>query len=274
MKQGKICLLVFSLAALLVPSAQAQWAVFDATNFANAVKEFKQLQQMYTTANQTRDQVIQAYNLAYQMSKMPQNLASRYQSTFSQWTTLSSSNTYGNTSAWIDALNLGGGARATSAYNSAVVPVQSYPSSSFSSHDSTTQATIKNQYATSELSQATITNSLSTLGTIRSDSQSFTQKLSNLEADTYSTDSSQQTQMAVLGKINTATLLQIHSQQNTNQLLAASVAQQALAEKQRADEQNRLINQSIYFQQNFATAMQHVGSGVSTTIHSISLSTN
>jgi len=274
MKQGRILCIIIALASLLVPSAHAQWAVFDASNYATAVKEFKQLQQMYTTATKTRDQIIQTYNLAYQMSKMPQNLASRYQSTFSQWTTISSSNTYGNTSAWIDALNLGGGTRAATAYNNAVVQPQSYPGSSLSSQDSATQATIKKQYATSELAQATITNSLSTLGTIRSDSQIFTQKLSNLEADTYSTDSGQQTQMAVLGKINTATLLQIHSQQDTNQLLAASVAQQALAEKQRIDEQNRLINQAIYFQQNFSTAIQHVGSGVSTTIHSISLSTN
>jgi hypothetical protein len=80
--------------------------------------------------------------------------------------------------------------------------------------------------------------------------------------------------MAALGKINTATLLQIHSQQDTNQILAASVAQQTLAEKQRMDEQNRLINQAIYFQQNFPSTMQRVTGGVSNSIQSISLSTN
>jgi hypothetical protein len=274
MKQGRFCLLIFTLAALLVPSAHAQWAVFDATNYANAVNEFKQLQQMYTTANQTRDQIIQAYNLAYQMSRMPQNLAARYQSSFSQWTTLSAPNTYGNTSAWMDALNLGSPSRATAAYNSAVIQPQSYSSTSLASQDALTQAAIKNQYATSELGQGTITSSLSTLGTVRSDSEAFAQKLANLEADTYSTDSSQQTEMAVLGKINTATLLQIHSQQDTNQILAASVAQQTLADKQHLDEQNRLINQAIYFQQNFPNTMQRTTGGVSSSIQSISLSTS
>jgi hypothetical protein len=274
MKTGRTCCLVLMFSALLVPAAHAQWAVFDATNYANAVNEFKQLQQMYTTANQTRDQIIQAYNLAYQMSRMPQNFAARYQSSFSQWTTLSAPNTYGNTSAWMDALNLGSPNRATAAYNSAVIQPQSYPASSLSAQDLLTQAAIKNQYATSELGQGTITSTLSTLGTVRSDSEAFAQKLANLEADTYSTDPSQQTEMAVLGKMNTATLLQIHSQQDTNQILAASVAQQALADKQRLDEQNRLINQAVYFQQNFPTTMQRTTGGVSSSIQSISLSTS
>jgi len=274
MKHGRLCLLIFTFAALLVPTAHAQFAVFDATNFANAVNEFSQLQQMYTTANQTRDQIIQAYNLAYQMSRMPQNFGSRYQSSFSQWTNVSSPNTYGNTSAWNEVLNLGTPTRATAAYNSAVIQPQSYPGTSLASQDALTQAAIKNQYATSEIGQGTITNTLSTLGTVRSNSELFSQKLANLEADTYSTDPNQQTEMAVLGKINTATLLQIHSQQDTNQILAASVAQQALADKQRLDEQNRLINQAIYFQQNFPTTMQRTTGGVSNSIQSISLSTS
>src|SRR2546430_680376 len=76
---------VFALATLLAPSAHAQWAVFDSSNYANAVREYHELQNMYTTAVQTRDQVIATYNLAYQMSRMPQNLASRYKSEWTQW---------------------------------------------------------------------------------------------------------------------------------------------------------------------------------------------
>jgi len=274
MNLKRACLLIFASLTWLLPAAHAQWAVFDASNYANAVKEFKQMQQMYTTANQTRDQVIAAYNHANQMARMPQNLEARYKSSFTQWTSLSSSDSYGNVSSWIAAMNRGGASNASTAYKDAVVQLQSYPASSLNAQDATTQATIKNQYATSELGQATVVSSLSTLGSIRSNSQTFDQKLTNLESDTYSTDSAQQTQMAVLGKINTAAVLQLRSQQDTNQLLAATVAQQTLAEKQRIDEQNRMINQSVYFQQNFPTTMQHVGSGVSNSIHSISLSAN
>ncbi len=273
MKSGRIyCLVLFS--ALLVPSAHAQWAVFDATNYGNAVKEFKQLQQMYTTANQTRDQIIEAYNLAYQMSRMPQDLYQRYKSDFSQWTNLSAPDTYGNTAAWVNALNLGSPNRALDAYDSAVIQPQRYPGSGLSAQDSQTQTTIKNQYATSELARGAITSTLSTLGTVRSDSEAFARKLANLESDTYSANPNQQTEMAVLGKINSATLLQIHSQQDANQILSAALAERAITDKQRMDEQNRLINQAVYFQQNFPNAMRHVSGGVSVALRSISLSTS
>jgi len=272
MKSARMCCLIFSLATLLAPAAHAQFAVFDASNYATALQEFGQLQQMYTTAVETRDQIISAYNLAYQMSQMPQNLAARYRSDYSSWTNVSAPNTYGNTSAWVNALDIGSPAQAAQGYRDAVVQVQSYPGGSLAAQDAQTQATIQNQYATSELAQGTTTSTLATLGTIRSNSGAFSLKLANLDADTYSTDPSQQSEMAVLGKINTATLLQIHSQQDTNQILAASVQQQLVTQKQQIDAQNRAINEAIYFQQNFPNTMQQITGGVSNAMRSISLS--
>lgn len=264
-----LCTLLF----VLLPScaAHAQWTVFDPTNYANAVHEFHQLQSMYTTALQTRDQVIAAYNLAYQMSRVPQNLAARYKSEFAQWTNLSAPNTYGNTSAWVNALNIGGSSSATQAYNHAVVQVERYPAGIYSSLDSDTRAVIANQYATSELAQGTATSTLATLGAIRANSEAFAQKLANLESDTWSPDPGQQTENALLAKINSATLLQIHSQQDANQILAASAGQQLIAQKQQIDAQNRAINQAIYFQQNFPAVTQKVTAGVSDSLRSISL---
>ncbi len=273
-KSMRILCPIFLLATLLAPAAHAQFAVFDASNFGEAVQEFSQLEQMYTTAVETRDQIVAAYNLAYQMSQMPQDLSARYATDFTLWTNLSAPNTYGNTSAWVNALDIGSPAQATQAYRDAVVQVQSYPGGSLASQDAPTQATIQNQYATSELAQGTTTSTLSTLGAIRSNSQALAQKLANLDADTYSTDPSQQSEMAVLGKINTATLLQIHSQQDTNQILAASVQQQLVAQKQQIDAQNRAINEAIYFQQNFPNTMQQITGGVSNSLHAISLSPN
>jgi hypothetical protein len=272
MKSIKILYLVFSLATLLAPAAHAQWAVFDVSNFAEAVQEFGQLQQMYTTAVETRDQIVSAYNLAYQMSQMPQDMAMRYASQFSSWTDLAAPDAYGNIAAWINALNLGGQTQALAAYSNSVLQAQPYPASALAMQDANMQSVIQNQVATSELAQGTTTNTLSTLGTIRSNSQALAQKLANLDADTYSTDPAQESEMAVLGKINTATLLQIHSHQDTNQILAASVQQQLVTQKQRIDAQNRAINEAIYFQQNFPNTMQEITGGVSDSIHSISLS--
>ena len=285
MRYGRLFFPIFTLTLALAPAAHAQFGsgiVYDPTQSAHAIEQIEQgsqslqtAEQIYTTAYKTMNQVIAAYNLAYQMSRMPQDLAARYQSDFSMWTNFSSASapdTYGNTSAWINALDLGNPTRAVSAYNSAVIPLQSYPGGSLSNQDANTQAAIKNQYASSELGQATLTNSLSTLGTIRADSETFQQKLANLQADTYSTDPTQQTSNALLGKINSATMLQIHSQQDTNQILAAEAAQQALDEKEQLDERNRLIDESVYFDQNFPNVMQQTTGGITSALQSISLS--
>jgi hypothetical protein len=292
--------ILFTLMLTFLPAcvAHAQFGsgiVYDPTQSAHALQQIQQgesqLQkwatelnnwqqhllkeaQIYTTAEQTRTQIVTMYNLAYQMSTMPQNLAARYKADFAQWSNLAAPpSAYGTSTALVNALNFGGLPQAQQGYSNAFVQVQSYPSATYSSSDARTQATIANQYATSELAQTTTTSALATLGTIRADSQAFATKLANLESDTFSTDPTQQTQNALLGKINSATLLQIHSQQDTNQLLVASMQQQILAQKQQIDAQNRAINNSIYFQQNFSNTMQNVTNGVSNSIHSISLST-
>lgn len=271
--RSRVSLFVVAFFVLLLPKpAHAQFTVFDPTNYANAVQEFHELQQLYTTALETRDEIVDVYNLAYQMSQMPANLAERYQSVFSQWTNLSAPDIYGNTTAWINSLNTGDPSLAAEAYEDAVIELEDYPAGNYSSLDAGSQATIANQYATSELAQGMTTSTLATLGTIRSDSETFAQKLANLEADTYSSDPSEQTEVGVLGKINTATLLQVHSQQDANQMLAASIQQQLVTEKQQIDQLNRLINQAIYFQQNFPNTMQQFTGGVSDAMKAISLS--
>lgn len=280
MKTIRLHLILLALFASLslAPSALAQFGsgiVYDPTQSAHAIQQIEQASQLYTTAVATRNQIVTMYNLAYQMSQLPQNLAARYRADWAQWTSLQApANTYGNTSALVNALNFGALVNAQQGYNSAYIQTQSYPSGAYSSLDARTQATVANQYATSELAQATTTNTLATLGTIRTNSQSFATQLSNLDSDTFSTDPSQQTQSALLGKINSATLLQIHSQQDTNQLLMAEIQQQLVAQKQQIDAQNRSINNAIYFQQNFPNAIQNVNNGVSDAMHSISLSIN
>jgi hypothetical protein len=155
-----------------------------------------------------------------------------------------------------------------------VVQVNAFPQSSFGQLDANTQATIQNQYATSDLAQGMTTGALTALGQVRSHSESLSQQISNLEADSYSNDPTQQSEMAVLAKVNAANLIQLHSQQDTNQLLSAGIQQQMIAQKQAIDTQNRAINQAIYFQQNFPSTMQKFNTGVSQSIQNISFSTN
>jgi hypothetical protein len=268
---------IFSVVAFLcAPLAHAQFGsgiVFDPTQSAHALEQIEQASQIYTTAVDTRDQIVTIYNLAHQMSQMPQDFAARYRADWSQWSSLqSTADTYGNTSALVSALNYGALAQSKQGYRQAYVQPESFPSGSYSSLDTATQAAVANQYATSAMAETTTTNALTTLGTIRSDSQAFTQKLTNLESDTFSDDPTEQTENALLGKINSAALLQIHSQQDTNQLLATSVEQQLIAHKEQIDARNRTLNNAIYFQQNFPNVMQQTTGGISQALQSISLS--
>lgn len=266
-----IVALAFSFFTLSATLAHAQWAVFDSTNYANAVSELHQAEQLYTTANQTRDQIIQAYNLARFMSQMPQNLSQRYSAQFAQWKTLTSQDAYGNTNQWILAAN-GQWGNANSGYQSAGVTLQKPAQSLLSNQDERSQNIYKTQYATAELSDSVAQNQLSTVSEIRARSVALNQQLDNLTRDSYSTDPAQQTEMAVLEKINTATLIQLRSQQDTNQILTAGALQQMIAAKEQSDQQKRTLNQSLYFQQNFKDSMNRVGSGMTQSIQSINFS--
>jgi hypothetical protein len=246
--------------------------VYDPTQSAHAISQIREAQQLYTTASQTRDQIIQTYNLAHQMAQMPQNLYRRYSAEFARWTSLSATNTYGNTADWIGAANTGSPQLATSGYRLAGIQLNSQANSGFSSFDPRTQDTVKAQYATAELADGIATASLANLGDVRARSQAFSQQIDNLQHDTYSSDPTQQTEMAVLGKINTASLMQLRSQQDTNQILSDAALHQMLAAKEQFDQQKRALNQQVYFQQNFSDSMNRVTTGMTQSLQSISFS--
>jgi len=246
--------------------------VYDPTQAGHAVQQIKQADQLYTTASQTRDQIVQQYNLARRMAQMPQDLYRRYAAEFARWTTLNAANTHGNTADWIMAANSGAHDRAVIAVTKAGVQLVPFPASVLGALDPTSQAMVKSQVATAELSDGLSTNALITLGQIRARSQALNQQISTLERDTYSTDPDQQTQMAVLGKLNAASVMQLRSQQDTNQILSTAALQQMLAAKEQFDAQKRALNQAMYFQQNFADANRKVTSGMTQSIQAISFS--
>lgn len=273
----KLPILIYALfASALVLPANAQLGsgiVFDPTQSAHALSQIRAAQQLYTTASQTRDQVIQSYNLARQMAQMPQELYRRYAAEFSRWTTLSAANTYGNTADWIVAANTGSPDRATAAMGHAGVPLVANPVATLGSYGADAQAMVKSQVATAELADGASTDALVTLGQIRARSQALNRQIANLEQDTYSNAPDQQTEMAVLGKLNAASVMQLRSQQDTNQILSAAALNQMLAAKEQFDQQKRAINQAVYFQQNFPDSTTKLTSGMTQSIQSISFST-
>lgn len=268
MRRALVGLAVFS--TMFCAKSHAQWAVFDSTNYANAIKEYRQVQQLYTTANETRDQVIHTYNLARQMAQMPHDLYQRYAAQFARWKTLSATNTYGNTGEWISAVNTGDAVVADVGHRTAGIQLTSAPPWVLGNLDERSQDIVKAQYATAELSDGFSVNALATLGEIRARSLTLQRQITTLQQDSYSSDPNQQTQMAVLGKINSATLMQLRSQQDTNQILATTALQQMLQSKDQFDQQKRALNQAVYFQQNFPDFMSGITSGMTQSMRSIS----
>ena len=270
--------LLFVYVWLASTSAHAQLfgsgIVFDPTQSGHALAQIRQAEQLYTTASETRNQIIETYNLARQMAQMPQNLYRRYAAEFSRWATLSAPNNYGNTSDWIKAANTGSPALALSGYQQAGIQVTPFSGSAWAALDARTEETVKAQYATADLTDGVSANSLVTLGQIRSRSQALAQQIGNLASDSYSGDPSQQTEMAVLAKINAASVMQLRSQQDTNQILSESALEQILVAKEQADQQKRALNQAIFFQHNFRDSIGKVTAGMTQSMRSIAFTSH
>src|SRR5438552_19122938 len=75
--------------------------VFDPTQSGHAIAQIQQAQQLYTTALQTRNEIISTYNLARRMASLPNSLYQNYVTPWTNWTNLYAANTYGNVVGWV-----------------------------------------------------------------------------------------------------------------------------------------------------------------------------
>jgi len=250
----KILLTTALLAAILgVSPAHAQLGsgiVFDPTQSAHAVQQIAQANQLYTTTVATTRNVIAAYNLARQMASLPETLYSTYSNLGrQQWTAFTTpANTYGNSSIWIYAASSGYGAKAATQAASIDMTGRIAAYSSLSPQG---QREIAAQGATVDLANAVSATNLQMIGTIRADSKQREVDISQLEAASHSADPSQHTEMATLQRINQALLIELRSQQETNQILEAQALQQMVGQKVQQDNLKSLFQTGNSYQQNF-----------------------
>ena len=255
---------------LCVSPAFAQFGsgiVFDPTQSAHAIQQIVQAGQLYTTTVDTLQNVIGAYNLARQMATLPETLYTTYSTLGQQqWATLvQPTNTYGNSSVWMNAATTGyGAATATqSASISQTGRIQGYSSLSPEG-----QQAIAAQGATVDLADAVNATSLETVGAIRSASAQREADIAQLEAVSHSSDPSQHTQMATLQRINQALLIELRSQQETNQILEANALQQMVSQKVQQDNLKSLFLTGNTYQQSFNTVTpQQSSAGTSWAFH-------
>ena len=113
------------------------------------------------------------------------------------------------------------------------------------------QQAIAAQGATVDLSDAVNASNLQTVGTIRANATQREADISQLEAASHSTDPAQHTEMATLQRINQALLIELRTQQETNQILQGQALQQIVGQKVQQDNLKSLFQTGNGYQQNF-----------------------
>ncbi|MDQ2835220.1 MAG: hypothetical protein M3Y50_16050, partial [Acidobacteriota bacterium] len=220
---------------------------------------------IYTTTMQSYQNAVSAYNFSRQMMTAPQSLYRAYSSPNTYWSILTpSANTYGNTEPWMHAANTGSGAAV--ATQQVTVPRTSTELPGYGSLSIASQRQIAAQGATSDLNDAVNATNLQTLGTIRSNAQQRETDISALEQASHSPDATQQTELATLQRINQALLLQLRTQQETNQINETLSLQQMMAAKQQQDALKTTFQNAVGYQNNYHTSVAPAFTGASSAL--------
>ncbi len=252
----KLLLTTASLAVTIgVLPAYAQFGsgiVFDPTQSGHAIQQIAQANQLYTTTVQTTRNVIASYNLAMRMASLPQSLYTSYGNLGRQdWFALMHpANTYGNSAAWVNAASTGYGAMVATQSASISDPSRI---AGYNSLNPAGQQAIAAQGASVDLDNAVDASSLQTIGTIRAESAQREADIAALEAASHSSDPAEHTEMATLQRINQALLIELRTQQETNQILQAAVLQQLVGQKVQQDNLKSLFVSASDYHENFNT---------------------
>ena len=133
---------------------------------------------------------------------------------------------------WTTALTTGNSASAGNQQVS-VSPVARI--SGYNTLDSQGQQQLAAQGATADLGDTANATTLQTLGTIRTNAPQREADIANLEQASHSSDPTQQTELATLQRINQALLIQLRTQQESNEMFEAQSLQQMVGQKQQQD---------------------------------------
>jgi hypothetical protein len=245
-KKILICLLVLSLS---VGTASAQFGfggiVYDPTNYSNALLRYYQLQQQLIQLRNSYAQLVSQYQLALQMAKNLQNMPTRYRTQFSQWRNGIAIDTYSNTTGWMNGANSGLLPTVMAGYQQATTRLGAYDPNALSGMTADELSRVKSQYASVELADGANTTALATIGSIRGNAETLETRINNLEQDSFSGDSSLNSEVQVLNKINAANVLTLRSIQDSNKLLASLLEQQTIVAKQQREMTANAINADI-----------------------------
>jgi hypothetical protein len=235
--------------------------VFDPTNYAELIQQLLQMEQEYQQLVQTYQMIQNQYNEMVRMAQqVPVNMFSRYRALATPWLNTSPSNVYGTSGGWASGINTGSGV--ASGYAAATQPLGTY-GGSLGNIPSDQLARVKTNYATVELTDGANITGMETLGRIRGNAPSVEDAIQNLEADSLSSDPNMNTEIAVLNKINAATIIALRNSQDTNKLLATLAEERIIEAKRTRDAEAQAFNNHIQFMSQGQAAMAAQSAGAS-----------
>ena len=233
------------LVIALTGAAWAQFAVFDPVNYANALLRYAQLEQQYAQLVTTYQQIRTQYLLLRQQAQaVPVDMNIRYRSIATPWLPFSATDAYGTTAGWI--LTANNGHDAAAGYALATQTLGTY-GGAMRGLSADEQARVQARYDRVQLTDASITHGLEALGFLRGHQPSVEAVVESLEEDTYSSDPSFNTQIAVLNKLNATTVTSARLAKDTNNVLVSLLEQQLLAATERREGAVEGINAHIAF---------------------------
>lgn len=246
----KKTMLVVSTILLSLSISYAQFfgaiPVFDASNFANALDRYIELQKQYAQLVATYKQLVLEYkHMLWMATRLPRIW--EYRSVSTPWRYSSSSDTYGTTGGWTAAVNSGIGV--IQGYNRAVEALLTY-GAALGRIPSDQLSRARTQYASVELADAANLHAMEVLGLQRGRARSTEDSIDRLEGVSLSGSDENNTEIAVLNKINIASIISLRASQQTNQLLVSLLEQQITDSKARRDAAATEINRNIAFRLN------------------------
>jgi hypothetical protein len=253
-----ICLLLLGLGVGTATAQLGSGIVFDPTNYQNALLRYYQLQQHLIQLQQSYAKITSQLNLAMQMAQFVKNMPARYRAVFSQSRNVTSLDTFGNTGSWISGINSGLLPNINTGYQRSTTQLSQYDPYELSGMDATELGRVQSQYASIELADGANMNAMATIGSIRGNADNVQTQIANLEQDSFSGDSSLNSEVSVLNKINAAGVLTLRTVQDSNKLLASLLEQQTILAKQQRDATTNAINTDIGRQASIAGNMAQV----------------
>jgi hypothetical protein len=236
--------------------------VFDPTNFEEAAQQLLQLEQQYQQLVQTYQMIRSQYDQMVWMARQaPVNMALRYRALATPWAAGSATNTYGTTAGWVGGINTGAGV--ASGYAAATQALQEY-GNSFANIPSDQLDHIKTSYATVELTDGANLAGIQTLGQLRANAPAVEAAINNLENDSLSSAPEMNTEIAVLNKINAASVIGLRNTQDANKLLVTLAEEQIVQAKRERDAEARMFNQHIRFMAEGRAALAAQSANAST----------